>query len=175
LFLDPGKTFRGFSMVSEQELATLFTPILEDMGYEMVRVQVTGTRNPTLQVMAERRDGVGMTVDDCATISRALSDLLEANDPFDDTYQLEVSSPGIDRPLVRPTDYERFAGFDARIDTREPVDGRKRFKGRLGGLDGNNVIVEQDGRQVAVPFASIHRAKLVLTDELIAAHQDNKA
>ena len=162
-------------MVSEQELATLFTPILEDMGYEMVRVQVTGTRNPTLQVMAERRDGVGMTVDDCAEISRALSDLLEAADPFDDTYQLEVSSPGIDRPLVRPTDYERFAGFDARIDTREPVDGRKRFKGRLHGLDGNNVIVEQDGKQVCVPFASIHRAKLVLTDELIAAHQDNKA
>lgn len=162
-------------MVSEQELATLFTPILADMGYELWRVQVSGANNPTLQVMAERRDGVGMTVDDCAAISNALSELLETEDPFDDTYQLEVSSPGIDRPLVRPADYERFAGFDARIDTRELVEGRKRFKGRLHGLDGNNVIVEQDGKQVSVPFDAIHKAKLVLTDELIAAHQDNKA
>ena len=162
-------------MVSEQELATLFTPILADMGYELVRVQVSGANNPTLQVMAERKDGVGMTVDDCAGISHALSELLETEDPFDDTYQLEVSSPGIDRPLVRPADYERFAGFDARIDTRELVEGRKRFKGRLHGLDGDNVIVEQDGKHVSVPFDAIHKAKLVLTDELIAAHQDNKA
>ncbi len=162
-------------MVSEQELATLFTPILADMGYELVRVQLSGSRNPTLQIMAERKDGVGMTVDDCADISHALSELLETEDPIDDTYQLEVSSPGIDRPLVRPADYERFAGFDARIDTRELVEGRKRFKGRLHGLDGNNVIVEQDGKQVSVPLDTIHKAKLVLTDELIAAHQDNKA
>ena len=162
-------------MVREQELATLFTPILDDMGYDMVRVQVTGTQNPTLQIMAERRDGVPMTVEDCAEISRALSDLLEAEDPFDDTYSLEVSSPGIDRPLVRLADYERFSGFEARVETREPISGRKRFKGHLRGHDGTNVIVEQDGAQVAVPFASIHRAKLILTDELIAAHQDNKA
>ena len=153
----------------------MFTPILDDMGYEMVRVQVTGTRNPTLQIMAERRDGVPMTVEDCAEISRALSDLLETEDPFDDAYALEVSSPGIDRPLVRLADFERFAGFDARVETREMIEGRKRFKGRLVGLDGNDVIVEQDGPRIAVPFAAIHRAKLILTDELIAAHQDNKA
>jgi ribosome maturation factor RimP len=159
-------------MVREQELATLFTPILEDMGYEMVRVQITGSRNPTLQVMAERKDGVGMTVDDCAEISRALSDLLETEDPFDDSYQLEVSSPGIDRPLVKLADYERFAGFDARIEMREAVDGQRRFKSRLKGIEGNNVIVEQNGKQVALPFAAIQRAKLILTDELIAAHQD---
>lgn len=153
----------------------MFTPILDDMGYEMVRVQVTGTRNPTLQIMAERRDGVPMTVEDCAEISRALSDLLETEDPFDDAYALEVSSPGIDRPLVRLADFERFAGFDARVETREMIEGRKRFKGRLVGLDGNDVIVEQDGTRIAVPFTAIHRAKLILTDELIAAHQDNKA
>lgn len=162
-------------MVREDDLTAMFTPILEDMGYDMVRVQISGSHNPTLQVMAERKDGVGMTVDDCAEISRALSELLETEDPFDDAYQLEVSSPGIDRPLVRPADYERFAGFEARIDTREPIDGRKRFKGRLHGRDGNNIIVDQDGKQVSVPFASIHKAKLLLTDELIAAHQDNKA
>ena len=162
-------------MVREQELADLFTPILQEMGYEMVRVQVTGAHNPTLQVMAERLDGAPMTVDDCAGISRALSDLLETEDPFDDAYALEFSSPGIDRRLVRAKDYERFAGFDARVDMVQPVEGRKRFKGRLHGLDGDSVIVEQDGKRVALPFASIHRAKLILTDELIAAHQDNKA
>lgn len=162
-------------MVREQELAKLFTPILEDMGYEMVRVQITGSRNPTLQIMAERRDGVGMTVDDCAEISRALSDLLETEDPFDDAYQLEVSSPGIDRPLVKLADYERFAGFEARIDMREAVNGQRRFKSRIKRVAGNDIIVEQNGNEVALPFASIHKAKLVLTDELIAAHQDSTA
>lgn len=162
-------------MIRDQELATLFTPILEDMGYDMVRVQISGSHNPTLQIMAERKDGAPMTVDDCADISRALSDLLETEDPFDDSYQLEVSSPGIDRPLVKLADFERFAGFEARIDMREPVEGQRRFKSRVNGVDGNNVIVEQNGKAVALPFASIHKAKLILTDELIAAHQDNKA
>ena len=153
----------------------MFTPILEGMGYDMVRVQITGSHNPTLQIMAERKDGVGMTVDDCAEISHALSELLETEDPFDDSYALEVSSPGIDRPLVKLADFERFTGFEARIDMREAIDGQRRFKSRLKGIDGTNVIVEQNGKQLALPFGSIHKAKLLLTDELIAAHQDNKA
>ena len=153
----------------------MFTPILEGMGYELVRVQLTGSHNPTLQIMAERKDGVPMTVDDCAEISHALSELLETEDPFDDSYSLEVSSPGIDRPLVKLADFERFTGFEARIDMREAIDGQRRFKSRLKGIDGTNVIVEQNGKQLALPFGSIHKAKLLLTDELIAAHQDNKA
>jgi ribosome maturation factor RimP len=162
-------------MVREQDLTAMFTPILEGMGYDMVRVQITGSHNPTLQIMAERKDGVGMTVDDCAEISHALSELLETEDPFDDSYALEVSSPGIDRPLVKLADFERFTGFEARIDMREAIDGQRRFKSRLKGIDGTNVIVEQNGKQLALPFGSIHKAKLLLTDELIAAHQDNKA
>jgi ribosome maturation factor RimP len=162
-------------MVREQDLVPLFTPILDGMGYELVRVQITGSQNPTLQIMAERKDSVPMTVDDCAEISHALGELLETEDPFDDSYALEVSSPGIDRPLVKLGDFERFAGFDARIDMREAIDGQRRFKSRLKGVDGTNVIVEQNGKQVALPYGSIHKAKLLLTDELIAAHQDNKA
>jgi ribosome maturation factor RimP len=162
-------------MVREQELTSLLTPILDAMGYDMVRVQVTGTHNPTLQIMAERRDGVGMTVEDCAEISRAVSAVLEVEDPFDDAYALEVSSPGIDRPLVRLQDFDRFQGFDVRVELTAPFAGRKRFKGRLQGVAETNVVVEQDGERFELPFASIHRAKLILTDELIAAHQDKKA
>lgn len=162
-------------MVREEELTRLLTPIVDAMGYEMVRVLITGTRNPTLQIMAERRDGVGMTVEDCAEISRAISAVLEVEDPIDDTYSLEVSSPGIDRPLVQLKDFERFAGFDVRVEMKAPHDGRRRFKGRLHGVAGTNVIVEEDGKQFELPFASIQRAKLILTDELIAAHQDRKA
>lgn len=162
-------------MVREEELTRLLTPIVDAMGYEIVRVLITGTRNPTLQIMAERRDGVGMTVEDCAEISRAISAVLEVEDPIDDTYSLEVSSPGIDRPLVQLKDFERFAGFDVRVEMKAPHDGRRRFKGRLHGVAETNVIVEEDGKQFELPFASIQRAKLILTDELIAAHQDRKA
>ena len=162
-------------MIREEELTKLLAPIVDAMGYEMVRVLITGTRNPTLQIMAERHDGVGMTVEDCAEISRAISAVLEVEDPIDDAYSLEVSSPGIDRPLVQLKDFERFAGFDVRVEMKAPHDGRRRFKGRLHGVAETTVIVEEDGKQFELPFASIQRAKLILTDELIAAHQDRKA
>ena len=161
-------------MAREQELTQLLTPVIDAMGYAMVRVQITGTRNPTLQVMAERRDGAAMTVEDCAEISHAISAVLEVEDPIEEAYSLEVSSPGIDRPLVQLRDFERFAGFDARVELNTAHEGRRRFKGRLHGVAGTNVIVEQDGGRFEVPFASIQRAKLILTDELIAAHQDRK-
>src|ERR1700687_93581 len=103
------------------------------MGYRVVRVALTGTGRPTLQVMAERRDDASMTVEDCAEISRSISALLDVADPIAGAYMLEVSSPGIDRPLVRPEDYDRFAGFEARIELNAPLDGRKRFPGRALG------------------------------------------
>ena len=120
--------------------------------------------------MAERSDGATMTVENCAEISRALSALLDVEDPIEGAYNLEVSSPGIDRPLVRLEDFARFAGFEAKIETARPVDGRKRFSGRLDGVSEGRVRLDLgDGEVAAVPYEDIREAKLVLTDELIAA------
>jgi ribosome maturation factor RimP len=152
-------------------IGTMIEPVLDGMGYDLVRVQLGGGQDPCLQIMVERTDRAEMTVDDCATISRQISKLLDEEDPISDAYTLEVSSPGIDRPLVGLGDYDRFAGFDARVESREAVLGRKRFKGVLGGTDGNEILIEVDGETYAVPFHKIHRAKLLLTDELIAASQ----
>jgi ribosome maturation factor RimP len=153
-------------------IAGLIEPSLDAMGYRLVRVQMSGGRRPTLQVMAERRDDVAMTVDDCADISRAVSAILDVADPIPGTYSLEVSSPGIDRPLVRREDFDRFAGHEARVELAQPIDGRRRFKGRLLGRDGDAVrMTVEDGGEVALPFPAIAKAKLVLTDELIAAAQ----
>ena len=156
-------------MVREHELESLLSPILDAMGYDMVRVQISGTKHPTMQVMVERRDGVSMTVDDCAEVSRAISAVLDVEDPFDTSYSLEVSSPGIDRPLTKPQDYERFQGFEARVELKEPVEGRRRFKGRIGGLKGELVLIEHEGQTVELPLTQVQRAKLILTDDLIAA------
>jgi ribosome maturation factor RimP len=145
------------------------------MGYRLVRVSFTGGRRPTLQVMAERQDMAPMTVDDCAEISHSVSALLDVADPIAVAYMLEVSSPGIDRPLVRREDFERFAGFEAKVELSQPVDGRKRFRGRLLGIDERGVRMRLDGGEVALPYDRIARAKLVLTDELIAATQNPAA
>lgn len=144
---------------------------LNAMGYDLVRVQISGGRQATLQIMAERSDRREMTVDDCADISRNVSALLDVEDPISGSYTLEVSSPGIDRPLVRPEDYDRFAGFEARVETRLPVEGRKRFRGRLKGASDGCVRVETDGTVYEIGFDNVQRAKLILTDELIAAAQ----
>lgn len=152
-----------------ETIAGLIEPTLESMGYELVRVMSTGGRRPTLQVMAERLDRAGMTVDDCAEISRAVSAILDVEDPIKEAYQLEVSSPGIDRPLIKPEDFERFAGFEVRVETDRPIDGQRKFKGRLLGLaDGAVRLALPDGER-ALPLSSIRKAKLVLTDELLAA------
>lgn len=155
----------------QERLAGIVTPTLEAMGYELVRVQMSGKLRPTLQIMAERKDGVAMTVDDCADISHALSAVLDVEDPIQGAYSLEISSPGIDRPLTRPQDFARFAGFDAKVEMTHPVDNRKRFKGRLLGIDEAGLVrlAADDGGEFALPFADISKAKLVLTDELIAA------
>jgi ribosome maturation factor RimP len=154
---------------SIRRVEDLIAPSLRDMGYELVRVMLRGRQRPTLEVMAERADRAAMTVDDCAEISRAVSALLDVEDPLPGSYVLEVTSPGIDRPLVRPDDFVRFAGFEARVETAEPLDGRRRFTGRLVGVEGDAVRLDTEGGPVAVPLAAIKRAKLVLTDELIAA------
>ena len=157
-------------MDGSERLQAIIAPTVSAMGYEIVRVQLSGGRRPVLQVMAERVDEASMTVDDCADISRTISALLDVEDPISGAYHLEVSSPGIDRPLTRLRDFERYAGFEARIETRALIDGRRRFKGVLKGVAGETVRVEIEGGVLAeVPFGGILRAKLVLTDALIAA------
>ncbi|MEQ8814876.1 MAG: ribosome maturation factor RimP [Thalassobaculum sp.] len=152
-------------------LAAIVAPTIESMGFELVRVMLTGGRRPTLQIMAERADGSGMSVEDCAEISRTISAVLDVEDPIAGEYTLEVSSPGIDRPLTRLKDFRRYAGFEARVDLSAPIDGRKRFSGRLIGVDdADRVLMEiEPGVREALPFEGIARAKLVLTDELVAA------
>lgn len=152
-----------------RQIEDLIVPSLRDLGYELVRVMLRGRERPTLEVMAERLDRAPMTVDDCAEISRAVSALLDVEDPLPGSYVLEVTSPGLDRPLVKPDDYVRFAGLEARIETVAPIDGRRRFKGRLAGLEGDAVRLDAGGTPVALPLSAIRKAKLVLTDELIAA------
>ena len=142
------------------------------MGFELVRVQLYGGGRPRLQVMAEPADpNRPMTVEDCAEISHAISAVLDVADPIAGSYVLEVSSPGIDRPLVKLADFARFAGFEARVETREAVDGRRRFRGLLRGVRGERVLLAVDGEEIEIPFALIQRAKLVLTEALLAAAQ----
>lgn len=156
-------------------VATLIEPALADLGYRLVRVTLTGKEGKILQIMAERPDG-SMSIDDCETISRQVSPLLDVHDPVAGAYRLEVSSPGIDRPLVRPSDFADWEGFEARIELAQPVDGRRRFKGTLEGFepdaDGGEIRIACDlpeiGRQVlGLPARLVKDAKLTLTDELI--------
>jgi ribosome maturation factor RimP len=160
-------------MALSQTIERIITPTVEGMGYELVRLTVSGGHRKTLQVMAERKDGLNMSLDDCALLSRAVSAVLDVEDPIEGAYSLEVSSPGIDRPLTRPKDYDRFAGFEAKLETRAPIDGRKRFKGKLLGVEGETVKIEVEGAALALPLEEIEKAKLVLTDDLIAAHEAN--
>jgi ribosome maturation factor RimP len=153
------------------KIESMIGPSLEAMGYSIVRVAFTGGRRPTLQIMAERNDNAAMTVDDCATISHTVSALLDVADPIASSYMLEISSPGIDRPLTRRTDYERFAGFEAKIEMQRPVEGRRRFRGKLMGLEGDDAKLLVGPDMLRLPLDAIARAKLVLTDELIAATQ----
>jgi ribosome maturation factor RimP len=150
------------------EVERLIAPAVEAMGYDIVRVLLSGKQRPRLQIMAERQDGAGMLVGDCAALSRAIEAILDVEDPIAETYELEVSSPGIDRPLTRSADFERFAGHQAKLETALLVEGRKRFVGRLLGLEGAAVRIETKDGEIVLPYAAIAKAKLVLTDELIA-------
>ncbi len=155
-----------------QRVEDLIGPTVEDLGYAVVRVQISGQQRLRLQVMVERLDGRPVVVDDCAELSRSISAVLDVEDPIDRAYVLEVSSPGIDRPLVRPDDYIRFAGFEAKVELGRPLDGRRRFRGRLLGLAGDAVRMRIDDAEVDLPYADIAKAKLVLTDDLLAAAED---
>jgi ribosome maturation factor RimP len=155
------------NQVHDRVLHLIEGPLME-MGYEVVRVLLSGGSRPVLQIMAERKDEVAMTVEDCSEISHTVSLLLDAEDPIAGKYALEVSSPGIDRPLTRPKDFERFAGFEARMETRQPVNGRRRFRGRIKGVQDGIVRLATEG-EAEVPFDVVLKAQLVLTDDLIAA------
>ena len=141
------------------------------MGFELVLVRVMGSQEKTLQVMAEPLDrSRQMTVDDCAEISHAVSAVLDVADPIAGAYRLEVTSPGIDRPLVRREDYERFRDHEAKVETDLPLDGRRRFTGVLRGLEGEHVLIESGGATVRIPYGAIKKAKLVLTEALLKRH-----
>ena len=154
----------------DRRLAEIVTPVLVDMGFELVRIRLMSGKTHTLQIMAERPEG-GIAVDECARISTAVSAILDVEDPILDQYVLEVSSPGIDRPLTRLKDFETYEGYEVKLETTELIDGRRRFKGVLAGVEGDDVLInlEQDGEVVTVglTFDWLSDAKLVLTDELI--------
>ena len=154
-------------------LEPIIAPAVEAAGFKLVRLRLMGGKRKTLQIMAERADG-GMDVEDCARLSRALSEFLDTQDPIEGEYDLEVSSPGIDRPLTRLMDYARWAGHEAKLELVAPdASGRKRFRGKILGLDGSDVAFEVDGTHLKFPFKTIAEAKLVLTDALI--QEDLKA
>ncbi|QKS01726.1 ribosome maturation protein RimP [Sphingomonas sp. CL5.1] len=153
-------------------LTRLIEPEATALGFELVRVRLFGKGDErTLQVMAERPDTRQLTIEDCAELSRRLSDMLDETDPIEDAYRLEVSSPGIDRPLTRLRDFADWAGHEARIVLDAPIDGQKQFKGELSGVEGETIVIVQQksGTVARVPFSGVVDAKLVLTDKLIKA------
>lgn len=151
-----------------ERLHDLIEPTVDNLGYELVRVIVQGTRRQTVQVMIERKDGMLLSVDECALVSRAVSALMDVHDPVQGAYSLEVSSPGVDRPLTRKKDYEMWRGFDAKIETKTAIEGRRRFTGLLDGCDASGVLrlLCEEG-VVFIALNDVSRAKLVLTDRLI--------
>jgi ribosome maturation factor RimP len=152
-------------------VAALVEPVLESMGYRLVLVRLMGGNDAILEIMAERTDG-RMAVEDCEAVSHAISPLLDVHDPVEGAYRLQISSPGIDRPLVRPADFERWAGYEVKVELKEAISGRKRFRGEIEGYEDGEARIEiedsEHGRQiVGLPVALIGSAKLVLTDELV--------
>ena len=155
----------------DRRLAEIVQPVIEGLGFELVRIRLMGGKIHTLQIMADRPEG-GIVVEDCAAISTAVSAVLDVEDPLEDEYVLEVSSPGIDRPLTRLKDFAMWEGYEARIETTELIDGRRRFKGMLAGTEGDEVLIEieDQGQDVTIglQFDWLSDAKLILTDDLIA-------
>ncbi|MGJ8621863.1 MAG: ribosome maturation factor RimP [Yoonia sp.] len=150
----------------DRRIAEIITPVVEDMGFEVVRVRLMSGKETILQIMVQRPDGQ-IEVDECAQISTAISATLDVEDPILDVYNLEVSSPGIDRPLTRMKDFDQWEGFEAKIETDELIDGRRRFKGQLAGTEGDQVLITITEGTIGLKFEWLSDAKLVLTDELI--------
>ena len=159
----------------EHKLTTLLSPSLEGMGYRIVRIRLFDNQSRrTLQIMADRLDGRNITVDDCAKISYQVSALLDVEDPIAGAYHLEVSSPGIDRPLVCREDFEAYTGHEAKLETVLPIEGRRRFRGTLQAMEGDTLILDVDGQHHRLALENIGQAKLVLTDALIKEYQDKE-
>lgn len=150
----------------DERVAQIITPVIVDMGFELVRIRIMGGEMKTLQIMADKPQG-GIEVDDCADISNAVSAVLDVEDPISDAYNLEVSSPGIDRPLTRLKDFEMFEGYEAKLETHDMIDGRRRFKGELAGVEGTEVLINVEEGTIGLEFDWLSDAKLVLTDDLI--------
>lgn len=150
----------------DRRIAEIVQPVIEDMGFELVRVRLMTGKESILQIMAQKPDG-SIEVDDCGRISTAVSAILDVEDPIADVYTLEVSSPGIDRPLTRLKDFDLWVGNEAKIETTELIDGRRRFKGQLAGTEGDEVLIEIEEGTIGLKFDWLSDAKLVLTDELI--------
>ena len=150
----------------DRRITEIITPVIEDMGFEVVRVRLMSGKETVLQIMAQKPDGT-IEVDECGEISTAVSAVLDVEDPILDQYNLEVSSPGIDRPLTRLKDFDQWEGFEAKVETEELIDGRRRFKGPLAGTDGDEVLITIDEGTIGLKFEWLSDAKLVLTDELI--------
>jgi len=154
-------------------VATIVEPVLEQLSFRLVRVRISGMDGCTVQIMAERPDGT-MTIDDCELVSRALSPVLDVADPIERAYRLEISSPGLDRPLVRRSDFERYAGNVVKIEMAVAIEGRRRFRGTLIGVDGDKARVHRtdaapgEDPHVLLPIEEMAEAKLVLTNELVA-------
>jgi ribosome maturation factor RimP len=155
----------------DRRLADIVQPVIEGLGFELVRIRLMGGATRTLQIMADKPEG-GIEVDHCGDISTAVSAVLDVEDPIEENYTLEVSSPGIDRPLTRLKDFEMWKGWEARVETTELIDGRRRFKGTLGGVEGDEVLIQLDeGKEpvtIGLQFDWLSDAKLILTDELIS-------
>lgn len=151
----------------DKRMASIVQPVIEDLGYELVRLRLMSGKSTTLQIMAERPEG-GIEVDDCGKISSEVSAILDIEDPIEAEYALEVSSPGIDRPLTRLKDFAVWAGHEAKLETSELIDGQRRFKGMLRGVEGNEVLIEIQQGTIGLDFEWLTEAKLLLTDELVA-------
>jgi ribosome maturation factor RimP len=152
---------------AEERVIALIEPTAEGLGYRLVRVRITGNRRKRLQIMAERVADSEMSVEDCTRLSRAISAALDLADPIQDEYDLEVSSPGIDRPLMRIEDFERFKGYEAKLETAAMVEGRRRFKGVIDAVEGDVIVLAAEGGPVRLAFSALSEARLVLSDKLI--------
>lgn len=160
-------------MSLNEQLSALLTEPIRERGYDLIQIGMLGGRTGrTLQVMVERQDRDAMTVEDCAELSHLVSALLDVEDPIEGAYQLEVTSPGIDRPLVKRDDFARFAGFEAKLELAEAIEGRRRFRGTLLGVEGDRVKLALDTGKIDLPYPAIRKAKLVITDALLQAYQD---
>ena len=162
-------------MTLNEQITALIEAPLQDMGFEIVRVRLSGHKRMTLQIMVDRMDDMAVSVDDCAEISHVVSTLLDIEDPIQARYRLEISSPGIDRPLTRLNDFEQWQGFVAKITMKNLIDGRRRFQGTLCGIERTNILIEQEGQEdqgnMSLPFSLVEDAKLVLNDHLLAASE----